>query len=228
MKVLDTRCNFISMNEGTLRINEIFYSIQGESLLVGKPTVFIRTAACNLRCTWCDTRYAFWQGKLMSIVEITDAVRQHSTRYVCITGGEPLGQKATLVLIQELLDMDYTVSLETNGSFSIKDVPIKTIKVIDVKCPASGESDSFAWENFDLVREHDEFKFVIGSREDFEWAQKTCLERSLYEKCSVLYSPVHSKVNPKDLAEWILASSAPVTLQTQLHKELWDPNQRGV
>ena len=134
------------MEEASLKINEIFYSIQGESLLAGKPTVFVRTAACNLRCTYCDTRYSFWQGKVMPLEAIMAEVRKHETRYVCLTGGEPLGQRGIYPLMQRLLDEKYTVSLETNGSFSIKDVPLDVIKVIDIKCPDSGEAESMAWE----------------------------------------------------------------------------------
>jgi 7-carboxy-7-deazaguanine synthase len=212
----------------SLKINEIFYSIQGESLLAGKPTVFVRTSTCNLRCTWCDTRYSFWQGKVMPIDDILVEVKKHRTQYVCLTGGEPLGQKAILLLMQKLLTENYTVSLETNGSFSILTVPSEVIKVIDIKCPDSGESEQMAWENFDLVKPHDQFKFVVASKSDFDWSRKICADHRLYEKCSLLFTPAFGKISPLDLANWILASDVPMTMQLQMHKEIWGPNERGV
>lgn len=216
------------MEAPSLKINEIFHSIQGESLLAGKPTVFIRTAACNLRCTWCDTKYSFWQGNVMSLDAIIEQVKKFTTEYVCLTGGEPLGQKASIELMQRLVDMGYTVSLETNGSFSVKDVPLKVIKVIDIKCPDSAEAEAMAWENLSLVRKDDQFKFVVGSKADFDWAQNICAEHKLAEKCSILYTPVYKKVSPMDLARWILDAEAKVTMQVQMHKEIWGPNERGV
>jgi len=211
-----------------MKINEIFYSIQGESTLAGKPTVFIRTTACNLRCNWCDTTYAFYEGSEMSQEEILEKVRSYQSQYVCLTGGEPLAQKASLELLRALLQEGYTVSLETSGSFSIKDVPLDVIKVVDIKCPGSGESEKMAWENLSLVKPHDQFKFVVASKEDFDWALKVCKDHDLEKKCHILYSPVHGKVKPHELAQWILNSHAPVTMQLQLHKEIWDPNERGV
>jgi len=148
----------------TIKINEIFFSIQGESLLAGKPTVFVRTAACNLRCTWCDTRHSYWEGALMKVEDILTEVQKFGGEYVCVTGGEPLGQRGTITLLDQLLQRGYTVSLETNGSFSIKDVPLKVIKVIDIKCPDSGEVDSLAWENLSLAQKDDQFKFVVASK----------------------------------------------------------------
>lgn len=215
-------------NDVTLRINEIFHSIQGESLLAGKPTVFVRTAACNLRCVWCDTGYSFWQGKVMALPEILDEVRKFQCQYVCVTGGEPLGQKGAIPLMRALVDEKKIVSLETNGSFSIKDVPREVIKVIDVKCPGSGESEAMAWENLDLALPHDQFKFVVASREDFDWAQDVITRHKLNEKAAILYSPVYGRVKPADLAAWILDAKAPVTMQVQMHKEIWGPNERGV
>lgn len=212
----------------TLKINEIFFSIQGESLLAGKPTVFVRTATCNLRCTWCDTRYSFWQGRVMGIDDILAEVKKHETQYVCLTGGEPLGQKGIYPLMRSLLNMGRIVSLETNGSFSIKDVPVAVIKVVDIKCPDSGESANMAWENMDLVTAHDEFKFVVASRGDFDWSHQLCLDKGLYDKCTVLFTPAYGKVKPAELAKWILESRAKVTMQTQMHKEIWGPDLRGV
>lgn len=211
-----------------MKINEIFYSIQGESTLAGKPTVFIRTTACNLRCTWCDTTYAFYEGSEMSQEEILEKVRSYQGQFVCLTGGEPLAQKASIDLLRALLKEGYTVSLETSGSFSVKEVPLDVIKVVDIKCPGSGESEKMAWENLSLVRPHDQFKFVVASKEDFDWALKVCKDHELEKKCHILYSPVHGKVKPHELAQWILNAHAPVTMQIQLHKEIWDPNERGV
>lgn len=211
-----------------MKINEIFYSIQGESTLAGKPTVFIRTTACNLRCNWCDTTYAFYEGSEMSQEEILEKVRSYQGQYVCLTGGEPLAQKASIDLLRALLKEGYTVSLETSGSFSIKDVPLDVVKVVDIKCPGSGESEKMAWENLSLVRPHDQFKFVVASKEDFDWALKVCKDHELEKKCHILYSPVHGRVKPHELAQWILNAHAPVTMQLQLHKEIWDPNERGV
>ncbi len=216
------------MSETGLKINEIFYSIQGESLLAGKPTVFVRTATCNLRCTYCDTRYAFWQGTVMDLDAILAEVHKHKTRYVCLTGGEPLGQQGIYPLMEALVDEGYTVSLETNGSFSIAKVPAKVVKVIDLKCPDSGEAETMVWENCSLVQPHDQFKFVVASRADFDWAQGICKQYGLNEKCPVLYSPVAGKVKPLELAEWILEVGAEVTMQMQMHKEIWGPDKRGV
>lgn len=216
------------MAEAQLRIHEIFFSIQGESLLAGKPTVFVRTAACNLRCRWCDTGYAFWKGRLMSLESILDQVASYGARYVCVTGGEPLGQKGVYELMRRLAGQGYTVSLETNGSFSIRDVPPEVIKVVDVKCPDSGESDAMDWENLALVSPTDQLKFVVASRRDFDWALGIIEKYSLSDKCPLLFSPVHGKVPPVELARWILDSRAPVTFQMQMHKVIWDPKQRGV
>jgi 7-carboxy-7-deazaguanine synthase len=216
------------MSETALKINEIFYSIQGESLLAGKPTVFVRTATCNLRCNYCDTRYAFWHGTLMELDAILTEVHKYKTKYVCLTGGEPLGQQAIYPLMEALVDEGYTVSLETNGSFSVAKVPAPVVKVIDLKCPDSGESETMEWANCGLVQPHDQFKFVVASEADFDWAQKICEQYKLHDKCPVLYSPVAGKVKPLDLAEWILEAGAPVTMQVQLHKEIWGPDKRGV
>ena len=164
----------------------------------------------------------------MPLGAILSEAKKHETKYVCLTGGEPLGQKASIPLMQRLLEEGYTVSLETNGSFSIKDVPRDVIKIIDIKCPDSGESESMAWENLSLVKAHDEFKFVVASKADFDWAQKICAEHGLHEKCAILFSPVYGKVSPAELASWILKSHAPVTMQIQMHKEIWGPKERGV
>ena len=217
------------MSTDALKINEIFYSLQGESLLVGKPTVFVRTTGCNLRCVWCDTKYAFYEGNSRTIPEILSEVRKYESHYVCVTGGEPLAQPATLTLLQALVKENYTVSLETSGSLSVRDVPEPVIRIIDIKCPDSYELEKMHWENLELVSPHDQFKFVLASRRDFDWARNLCAERQLSKKCAVLYSPVFGKVTPKELAEWILeARLSDVTMQLQMHKAIWGPTQRGV
>ena len=212
----------------TLKVNEIFFSIQGESLLAGKPTVFVRTATCNLRCTYCDTRYAFWEGNVRSLDSIVEEVKKHPTKYVCLTGGEPLGQQASIPLMRRLLDLGYTVSLETGGGFSVKDVPAGVIKVVDLKTPSSGEMGAMIWENMDLVGSQDQIKFVVGSREDFDWSVATSRAHHLTDRCPVLISPVYGKVQPEQLASWVLESGEPFTLQLQLHKLLWGADKRGV
>ena len=216
------------MSDTKIRINEIFHSIQGESLLAGKPTVFVRTSECNLRCSWCDTKYAYWEGNLMTVPEILTAIKKYETEYVCVTGGEPLGQRGTIPLMHDLLAEKYTVSLETNGSFSVKEVPAEVMKIIDIKCPDSGVTAAMAWENLALAKPHDQFKFVVASRKDFDWADDICREHKLHEKCTVLYSPAYGLVKPAELAGWILDSKSKVTMQMQLHKEIWGPDERGV
>jgi 7-carboxy-7-deazaguanine synthase len=211
----------------SLKINEIFYSIQGESLLAGKPTVFVRTATCNLRCHFCDTKYSFWHGSVMTLDAIVAEIARHGTRYVCVTGGEPLGQRGTLPLLRRLVDEGYTVSLETNGSFSVEDVPRKVIKVIDLKTPGSGEAEANRWDNVARVAPHDEFKFVVTSRDDFDWAIDRVREHELTSRCHVLFSPVFARVAPAELAEWVLAARLPVTMQLQMHKTIWG-ERRGV
>ncbi|MCB0403194.1 MAG: radical SAM protein [Bdellovibrionales bacterium] len=216
------------MSRSALKINEIFYSLQGESLLVGKPTVFVRVATCNMRCSWCDTRYAFWEGHLMSVEEILQEIGRYPTRLVCLTGGEPLGQQGSLLLMQRLLERGYSVSLETGGGFSVATVPECVTKVIDVKCPDSGETENMFWENLELAGQKDQFKFVIASRADFEWAVGLVREKALYAKATVLFSPVEDRLAPEALARWVLESGLPVTFQLQLHKKIWGKDARGV
>ncbi len=210
-----------------LKLNEIFFSIQGESLFVGKPTIFIRTATCNLRCTYCDTRYAFWDGKVRDVSDILAEIKQYPTKYVCLTGGEPLGQQGSFLLMRGLIALGYTVSVETGGGFSIQDVPTAVVKVLDIKCPQSGETNAMIWENLDLVSSKDQIKFVVSSPADFEWTVKLCQDKALFSKCTVLISPVAGKVDPKDLADWVLNCGLPFTLQLQLHKIIWG-EKRGV
>ncbi len=216
------------MSGSELKIHEIFFSIQGESLLAGKPTVFVRTTACNLRCTWCDTTHAYYEGNQWSLEKILNEVKKYPTRYVCVTGGEPLAQPQTIELLKALLRENYTVSLETNGSLSVEKVPVEVIKVIDIKCPDSGESRRMDLGNIDRVQSHDQFKFVVSSRGDFDWAADFIKTRNLEKKCTLLFSPSFGKVAPKDLAEWILKSGLQVTMQMQLHKLIWGEHEKGV
>lgn len=218
--------------ESTLKINEIFYSIQGESSWVGYPTVFVRTSGCNLRCRYCDTAYAYYQGEVKSLETILGEIESHGARYVCLTGGEPLLQPAMLPLMKILCDRGYNVSLETGGSLDTTAVDARVKKIIDVKTPDSGAANSFDRVNlpsnpkFSVV--NSEFKFVICSDEDFYWAEKFALENNLFEKSVVLYSPAHQRVDAKWLASKILSSKSPARLQTQLHKFIWSAHVRGV
>jgi 7-carboxy-7-deazaguanine synthase len=211
-----------------LKINEIFFSIQGESTFVGLPTVFIRTSGCHLRCTYCDTTYAYKEGRLMSIEDILNEVRKFPTRTVCVTGGEPLLQKESLHLMSQLCDLGYTVSLETSGDISCRDVDPRVRKIIDVKTPDSGEPGRFEKENLSLADNNSEFKFVICSEKDFFWAEEFVNTFLISEKHVVLYSPSFDKIEPRWLAEKILNEKSPARLQLQLHKYIWNPGVRGV
>lgn len=211
-----------------LKINEIFFSIQGESTSAGLPTVFIRTSGCHLRCTYCDTTYAYHEGQKMSVAEILQAVKEYPTQNICITGGEPLLQKETLTLMRELCDLKYHVSLETSGDLSCKEVDSRVRKIIDVKTPDSGEANKFCHENLNLSDVNSEFKFVICSEKDFSWAEDFVRKNRLNEKYTVLYSPSFSKITPRWLAEKILKENSSARLQLQLHKYIWSPDTRGV
>ena len=209
-----------------VRVSEVFYSLQGESSRVGLPTVFIRLTGCPLRCTWCDTDYAFTGGEPRSISEIVEEVRKHETRTVCVTGGEPLAQKNCLPLLTALCDTGFDVSLETSGALDIGGVDPRVSRVMDLKAPGSGESDKNLWANILHLRANDEVKIVIADRVDYEWARTTIAEHRLATRCPVLLSPVQGKLTPADLADWILADHLPVRFQLQLHKVLWG-NMRG-
>jgi 7-carboxy-7-deazaguanine synthase len=212
-----------------LTVNEIFHSIQGESTHTGRPCVFVRLTACDLRCTWCDTAYAFHEGSKMSVDEVVDRVRSYACEVVEITGGEPLLQKEVYPLMQRLLDDGRTVMLETGGHLSVDAVPAAVIRVIDVKCPGSGEAEKNHWPNLERLRPTDEIKFVIKDRADYEYAREVVTSRHLAARCNaVLFSPVHGVQNARALAEWILADRLPVRLQLQAHKFVWDPQTRGV
>lgn len=211
-----------------IKINEIFFSIQGESSFVGYPTVFIRTTGCHLRCTYCDTKYSYHEGEPMERARILDEVARHPARHVCVTGGEPLLQKEVLLLMTELCDRGYRVSLETSGGKSIAGVDPRVHTILDIKTPSSGEGGSFVGENLDHLNEKTELKFVIGSEEDFAWAEAFCRQHDLFGKYMVLYSPSFEEMKPRWLAEKILHERSPARLQLQLHKYIWSPETRGV
>ena len=204
-----------------LKIFEIFYSLQGESSRVGLPTIFIRLSGCPMRCHYCDTAYAFQGGSMMAIDEIIKTIKKYDTRYVTVTGGEPLAQKEVLSLLKVLADQNYEVSLETGGGLSIKEVDPRIKIILDIKTPESGEEKKNYWYNLNLIHSKDEIKFVLCSREDYDWAKKILNQYKLTEKCDVLFSPVYQKLNTTDLGNWILEDQLPVRMQIQLHKLLW-------
>ena len=210
----------------TLRISEIFHSLQGESTRVGLPTTFVRLTGCPLRCVWCDTEYAFAGGERLSIAEILAHVADFGCPTVCVTGGEPLAQKECLHLLTALCDAGYSVSLETSGALDIGEVDARVSRVVDLKAPDSGEQDKNRWQNLDLLTQRDEMKLVLASQTDYEWAKHVLAEHRLAERCPVLFSPVADRLPPAELAAWILRDRLPVRFQLQLHKILWGP-QRG-
>ena len=211
-----------------LKINEIFFSIQGESSWAGHPTVFIRTSGCHLRCTYCDTNYAYYDGQLMTLDQILVKVRSYPTRYVCLTGGEPLLQPASLSLMSMLCELGFNVSLETSGDKDCGPVDPRVKKIIDIKTPDSGESGKFNVGNLEFTDTKTEFKFVICSEDDFMWAESFARDKALFEKTNVLYSPSFGSVTERWLAEKILAVGSPARMQLQLHKYIWPAEVRGV
>jgi 7-carboxy-7-deazaguanine synthase len=212
-----------------LTINEIYQSVQGESTHAGLRCVFVRLTACDLRCSWCDTTYAFTEGGKRSLDDVLAEVETFGCKLVELTGGEPLLQKESIALMERLLASGHTVMLETGGHISIEPVPRAVIKIVDVKCPGSGEAARMHWPNLDLVAPHDEVKFVIEDRADYEYARDVVARYDLGTRvAAALFSPVHGVQDPKALAEWIIADALPVRLQLQLHKYVWDPKARGV
>lgn len=212
-----------------LTINEIYTSIQGESTHAGRPCTFVRLTACDLRCTWCDTPYAFTGGRKMSLDDVVSEVTRLGCPVVEVTGGEPLLQKDAVPLMASLLEQGRTVLLETGGHLSIADVPRQVVKIVDVKCPGSGESARHHWPNMDALAPHDEVKFVIRDRTDYEYAREITRRFDLSSRCAaVLYSPVHDVLDPRALSAWIIEDGLSVRLQLQLHKYIWGAQVKGV
>ena len=212
-----------------LTVNEIFHSIQGESTHTGRPCVFVRLTGCDLRCVWCDTPYAFHEGRKLDVDEVVAAVEQYRCDLVEITGGEPLLQQDVYPLMDRLLATGATVLLETGGHVSVARVPAAVVKVVDVKCPGSGECDRNAWDNLSRLTDRDQVKFVIADRVDYEFARDVVRRHTLETRCgTVLFSAVHDLLPPARLAEWMPADRLPVRLQIQLHKHLWGAETRGV
>jgi 7-carboxy-7-deazaguanine synthase len=213
----------------TITINEIYQSIQGESTWVGLPCVFVRLTFCDLRCTYCDTEYAFYSGAKMTVPEIVERVRSFRCRLVEITGGEPLLQKNVLPLMKELCDLGMTVLIETSGAHDISKIDPRVHRIMDLKTPGSGESDRNLYENISHLTSRDEVKFVIGSREDYDWSKKKIEEFALPHHCgTVLFSPIFGRIEPKQIVEWILADRLPVRFQLQMHKFIWSPETKSV
>ena len=210
----------------TVSINEIFYSIQGEAKNSGKPTIFIRTAGCPFRCSYCDTEYAFTEGNKFKISNIISKIKSYKTNYVTVTGGEPLAQKNTIILLSALLNNSYNVSIETSGLLDIIDIPNDIEIVMDIKTPSSNEDSKNIKNNLSIIKKTDVIKFVIGNREDYEWSKDILIKNCLSNFKNIYFSPVHDALNLSDLADWILSDNLNVTLQLQLHKYIWG-DERG-
>jgi 7-carboxy-7-deazaguanine synthase len=212
-----------------LTVNEIFFSIQGESTRAGRPCVFVRLTACDLRCTWCDTEYAFYEGQKRTVEDVVAEVERYECPLVEITGGEPLLQEEVYPLMRALLDRGRTVMLETGGHRPVGRVPPEVVKIVDVKCPASGEAAKNEWGNLEQLSAHDEVKFVVQDRADYDFAKDVITKFQLQSKCAaILMSPVHGVLDPRVLSEWMLADHLPARLQLQIHKFIWPANTRGV
>lgn len=205
----------------TLRVTEVFFSLQGETSRVGLPTVFIRLSGCPLRCRWCDTTYSFQGGETVTLAALLERVASFGATTVCVTGGEPLAQKNSHALLAALCDAGYSVSLETSGALDVGKVDPRVSRIVDIKPPESGEAARNRWENIVHLTPHDEIKFVVANRADYEWAREVLRSRKLDRVCPVLFSPVQGELPPQQLADWILADRLPVRLQVQLHKFLW-------
>ena len=211
-----------------LTVNEVFLSIQGEGTRAGRPCAFVRLTGCPLRCVWCDTAYAFHEGTRRSEDELVAAIARWPTRLACLTGGEPLAQPAAFPFVGRLLDGGWEVTVETSGHVSVEPLDARAVVILDVKTPGSGESARMDWSNLERLRPKDEAKFVIDGRGDYEWSRELVRERALAGRCTVLFSPVHGRLDPGTLGRWILDDGLPVRLQLQLHKYLWPDQARGV
>ena len=211
-----------------LKVNEIFYSIQGESSKAGLPCVFVRLTYCNLRCTYCDTEYAFYEGKDYSVDEIIEEVKKYNCKLIEVTGGEPLVQNESKELMKQLCDKDFEVLLETAGNMPIKDIDKRVKIIMDLKCPSSGMMKKNLFENIDHLKKTDEVKFVVGTREDYEWSRDILGKYNLNKKCIVLFSCVFDKLEPLTLVSWILEDKLDVRYQLQMHKYIWHPETKGV
>ncbi len=215
--------------EKTLRITEVYKSVQGESTWAGLPCIFVRLARCHLRCVWCDTEYAFRGGESVSIGALLDQCDALTCQLIEITGGEPLIQPNCVDLAEALLDRGYTVLVETSGSLPIAVLPAEVIKIMDLKCPGSGECGKNDWSNIDTLSQHDEVKFVIASRADYEWAAEVVQRYQLADRCNaILFSPVFGPIEPADIVQWIIDDNLPVRFQLQMHKFIWPPDAKGV
>ncbi|OGU70313.1 MAG: 7-carboxy-7-deazaguanine synthase [Ignavibacteria bacterium RBG_16_34_14] len=211
-----------------LKINEIYFSIQGESSKAGLPCIFVRLTYCNLRCTYCDTEYAFYEGKDYTIEQIIDEVKKYDCKLVEVTGGEPLVQDECIDLLKRLSDEGYKVMLETGGSLSIKSVDQRVMIIMDLKCPSSGMLKKNLYDNIDFIKPTDEIKFVIGNREDYDWSKELIEKYNLTNKCSILFSVVFGELEPVTLVEWILEDKLNARFQLQMHKFIWVPTAKGV
>jgi len=211
-----------------LKVNEIFYSLQGESTLVGRPCVLVRLTGCQMRCAWCDSEYAFFAGEWMSLDDLESEIAAFGCPLVEITGGEPLLQPASIDLMVRLCDRGYEVLLETGGGLDISHVDPRVRRIVDVKCPASGEGENNRWENLDLLTARDELKFVLAGEADYRWAVQVIEERDLGGRCPIHFSPVWGSLDERELAAWILRDRLPVRMALQLHKILWGAETRGV
>jgi 7-carboxy-7-deazaguanine synthase len=216
-----SQTNSNQINNLTLKINEIFFSIQGETSRVGLPTIFIRFTGCPLRCVYCDTEYAFHEGNMITLDDIMKNISEYETKHVTVTGGEPLAQKNCRPLLTLLCDAGYDVSLETSGAQDIRNIDSRIARIVDLKTPASGESDKNLYDNLQYLTKNDQVKFVICDREDYQWSKEKLVTYKLNEQCEVLFSGSHGELQPSQLADWILQDHLPVRLQIQLHKFLW-------
>ena len=221
MRLANNLSSLIEKKEVELIINEIFYSIQGESSRIGLPTIFIRLTGCPLRCQYCDSEYAFYDGEKMRMSSILNKIKKYPTKYVTVTGGEPLAQKSCLKLLAKLCNFGYDVSLETSGAINVSNVDKRVKKIIDIKTPGSAEENKNKFENLKHLTTKDEIKFVICDQSDYVWAKKNIIEKNMANICEIIFSPAHESIKPKNLANWILKDQLNVRMQVQLHKYLW-------